>query len=673
MKKIISTALAAIMLAGSVPALAVSAEEEQVNSAPTAFTNQPGLYVHAVLNSEDGDAWQLWQSQHDEDFYEAKPNEKYFFLPSSADNYTVDVYNAYDSAVTVNGVTVNPKTAAAVNYEKDKTYTVSVNRTNYSLKFMKSEAEAAVYINNSNADGNGTDLMSYLNSDKSLSAKATGAIVTPDGKIDNTAVKKIKGRGNTSWDKAKKGYNITYDKKVSIAGMTGGKKYSILANYQDDSLSRNRFLYDLSDAVGMPYASDSRFVDFYVNGFYWGSYLMCEKVEVGSSALVNDFEETDYLNEDGTAVNEDFPFVCEVDASAGSDDYYFVSSSGNKITIKAPEIEPGEVGYDEVKNYVKTKFDAFYNATNARGDLSAVADIDSVTKLFLINELGKNWDSGVSSTFFTYKQDENGEYKFYGSPVWDYDNSIGNANGVANELRGYGCTDYTQYTGWWCQIKGKGQGKKASTNIMNRICQNRQVIAAAPEIWFEKFVPAFYNFTAEKKNAEIDKNFHSLSQYYSNIKESAEMNYASGWYLNTGSWIAEHSRLSKASFNTETLKMEVEANTTSYARNFDGMFNYCVDWFTSRAAWISEQYAQSYTPKTVMVGDANKDGTINIVDASVVQRLVSNIIEVYPGAITAADVNDDGKVTIDDATCIQKYIAKYTSGYGNPGKVLIYG
>ena len=80
--------------------------------------------------------------------------------------------------------------------------------------------------------------------------------------------------------------------------MEKNKKYSILANYQDDSLARNRILYDLSDAVGLPYASDSRFVDFYVNGFYRGSYQMCEKVEPGS--LVPEVDDEGYLNEDGT-------------------------------------------------------------------------------------------------------------------------------------------------------------------------------------------------------------------------------------------------------------------------------------------------------------------------------------------------------------------------------------
>ena len=212
--------------------------------------------------------------------------------------------------------------------------------------------------------------MAYLNEDKSHSAKATGAIVTPDGKIDNTTIKKIKGRGNTSWDKAKKGYNITYDKKVSIAGMEKNKKYSILANYQDDSLSRNRFLYDLSDAAGMPYASDSRYVDFYVNGYYWGSYQMAEKVEAGS--LVTDVDEEAYLNEDGT-VKEDFPFIVEVDASAGDDDYW-VSSNGLKLTIKAPEIDPGAVGYDEVKSYVQKHFNEFYTATSSTSKTSPISN-----------------------------------------------------------------------------------------------------------------------------------------------------------------------------------------------------------------------------------------------------------------------------------------------------------
>lgn len=75
-------------------------------------------------------------------------------------------------------------------------------------------------MNNSNADGNGKELISYLNEDKSNYSSATGAIVDRNGKIDNTSIKKIKGRGNSTWGKAKKPYNITYSDKVSIGGMS---------------------------------------------------------------------------------------------------------------------------------------------------------------------------------------------------------------------------------------------------------------------------------------------------------------------------------------------------------------------------------------------------------------------------------------------------------------------
>lgn len=673
MRKVLTVALSAAMVLGIFSAVPAGAEEEASSAKPSACENIEAIYAHAVIGGSDSNAWQAWQSEHDEDFYEAAPNEKYLFLPSSADKGKVELYNAFSNPVTVNGVTIESKQTASVSYAVNTAYTVKANNKDFTLKFMRSGAEAAIYINNNNADGNGTDLMTYLNADKSLSAKATGAIVTPDGKVDNTAIKKIKGRGNTSWDKEKKGYNITYDKKVSIAGMPGGKKYSILANYQDDSLSRNRFLYDLSDAVGMPYASDSRYVDFYVDGYYWGSYQMAQKVEVGSSSLVNDFEETDYLNEDGT-VKEDFPFVCEVDASATDGDYYFKSASGVKITIKAPEIEAGDIGYDEVKAYVKKKYDAFYNVTTARGNLASMADVDSVTKLFLINELGKNWDSGVSSTFFTYKQDENGQYRFYGSPVWDYDNSLGNANGIASELRGYGLTDYTQYTGWWCQYKGKGSGRTASTNIINRLSQNKYVVEAAPRIWFESFVPALNHFSGAKLNNDINSYFYTCDRYYSLIKDSAEMNYQSGWLLKTGSWIADHTSLTKAYFDADTLTMKTDSKATAYGPDsFTDLYRYCADWFTSRGAWLSAQYVSSYAPKTAVIGDTTQNTAVTIDDATEVQKNLASSKELDKVTAFVSDVNNDGRITIDDATCIQRFVASYEHGCGNTGKTEIYG
>ncbi|MBD9047522.1 MAG: hypothetical protein EGR46_01040 [Ruminococcus sp.] len=654
--KIVAVGLSAVMLTTGFSLSAFAAQTNDSSVSAPQFKTYDALYAHAVLNSEDTQAWQSWQSEHDEDFNEINSDKKYFFLPSSADSEKVDIYNAYSSAITVNGVKIEPNSTASVPYKINEEYSVRAGGKNFKLVFMKSTAESAVYINNDNADGNGTELMTYLNSDKSNSASATAAITDADGTLETADVKKIKGRGNSTWGKAKKPYNITFKDNVTIGSMNECKKFSMLANYQDDSLSRNRFLYDLSDAVDMPYASDSRYVDFYSDGYYWGSYQMCQKIDTGKTNLLSDIDDKGYLNKDGS-INENFEFVCEVDASANDDDYHFNSSSGNKITIKTPELEPGDKGYKEVKNYVKNKFDSFYNAIKSSNEnLADYADVDSVTKIYLINELGKNWDSGVSSLYFTYKQDENGNWKFYGSPVWDYDNSLGNAKGVEWDLRNIGVYDYEKYSGWWCKYKDKDKNSSSTNNVMNLIARNKNVLKAAPQVWFEDFVPALQTFMS---SGVSEGEIYSSDVYYNYLKGSAEMNYKSGWLLNTGSWIADHSKLNIATFDYSTGKYTVSNTVTKYSNDFDGMYNYCADWFTSRAAWLSSEMYADYEPTNPRLeNDLNNDGIVDVRDATALQLYIADSGTLDAEGVKMADINKDGIIDVRDVTALQQIIAQ---------------
>lgn len=654
-RNITAVGLSAVMLAAGFSISAFAAQTDASAASAPDFKTYGALYAHAVLNSDDTQAWQSWQSVHDEDFNEINSDTKYFFLPSSANDEKVDIYNAYSYSITINGVTIDSLKTASVPYETNVEYSVRADGKSIKLYFMKSTAEAAVFINNDDADGYGTELIRYLSQTKSNSASATGAITDADGTLESADVKKIKGRGNTTWDKPKKAFNITYNDSVTVGSMDKCKKYSILANYQDDSLSRNRFLYDLSDAVDMPYASDSRYVDFYSNGYYWGSYQMTQKVDTGKNNLLSDIDEEGYLNEDGS-INEDFAFVCEVDAGANDDDYYFQSASGNKITIKTPELDPGDKGYNEVKDYVKEKFDSMYNAfKNSADDLDKYIDIDSVTKIYLINELGKNWDSGVSSLFFTYKQDENGNWKFYGSPVWDYDNSLGNAVGIDGELNDIGVNDYEDYSGWWCKYKGKNKNSHRTNNIMNLIARNSDILEAAPKIWFEDFVPAINTFMS---SGVSEGEIYSSDVYYSYIAGSAEMNYKSGWLLNTGSWIADHSRLNTASFDYSTGEYTVSPVAVKYGNNFDGMYNYCVDWLTSRAAWMSSQMYDEYKPDNPRLeNDFNNDGNIDVIDVTTLQLYLVGNFSLDEEGKNMVDVDENGIEDVRDVTELQTIIA----------------
>lgn len=198
MKRILASILVGLLML-STAAVSVGAAEDSAVSVSDgttiSFNTTPALYAHGVLNSADTEAWQSWQSEHLTNLKETNSSVKYSFLPVSADNSKADIYNAYSEPVTVNGTEIAAGETAQINYEVGKSYSVTADNKTYTLKFMKSNAEAGIYINNSDADGNGTNLATYLNKDKSRSAAATGAIVEPDGSVDNTSIKKIKGRG----------------------------------------------------------------------------------------------------------------------------------------------------------------------------------------------------------------------------------------------------------------------------------------------------------------------------------------------------------------------------------------------------------------------------------------------------------------------------------------------
>lgn len=647
MKKMLSVILVFALLC-SVPIIGSGAEESAVPS----FVTDQGLYAHAVTGSADTEAWTLWQYAQNEDGSVISDKDRYFFLPSSAKQGEIELYNAYDEAIKLGDTVIEPKTSAVFNYNYEYNGPVTRGEKSWTLHILRSTAEAAIFVNNQNADGAGAELFEYLKEDKSLSAKATGAIVTPDGKIDNTAVKKIKGRGNTTWAKPKKPFNITYNSAVSIAGMPKGKKYSLLANYQDATLARNRILYDLSDEVGMPYASDSRFVDFYINGVYYGSYQCAQKIEVGSNDLINDISDKDYLTEDNTLA-EDFSFCVEIDPSYGEDDYH-TSQSSNQLTIKSPEIDEGKPFYDEVKEYVKAKFkllsDALYMRNTSVENLSNILDIDSFAKIYLINELGKNWDSGVSSLYMVYKKSPDGVWRFYASPVWDYDNSLGNAVGIANELRSSGVSDYTDYKGWWCKFKGKNKDDTRSRNLMNNCALSTNIMKRASQIWIEEFAPVIKRFLNTDNN---DGALKSCDYYYNALVGSAKMNYERGWLVNTGAWIADHSELTRAYVGANRLRYN--SIKSGYSSDFEGEFLYMRDWLESRAAWLTVEFNKTYVPT---VGDAYADGRLNICDVTAIQLyLVDRAPEKFDAK--AADYDKNGSVTVDDATKLQLRLANY--------------
>lgn len=311
-----------------------------INNIPRFYKDDNALYVHGVLKNNDNMAWQKWQKVGD---------EYYFFLPSSADDSKIEVYNSYSNSIYINNIEIKSHKMKSIKYDVNKEYKVNVNKDVYTLKILRSNAEVALYINNEDADGKGTDLITYINTNKKLKASADSVIVDSKGNTNRVSIKKIKGRGNSSWRRKKRSYNITFDKKVSIANMKSGKKYTLISNYIDNTLSRNRILYDLAYDVGVSYSPDSRYTDLYVNNIYQGSYLLTQKIDVGKNGLINDIDSI-------SNNKKDFPFLIELSFKVDVDDEYIETDYGQNVIIKYPDVIDSSV-----KEYVKNKFDEFYN------------------------------------------------------------------------------------------------------------------------------------------------------------------------------------------------------------------------------------------------------------------------------------------------------------------------
>ena len=566
-----------------------------VGSAPVTVLQNDLIYAHAAADgADDSEAW-------------IKPyridNTLYYFMPSSAKAYdTVELFNSYNKSALIDGVEIPANGTGQFKAEADKSYRVVIGTTSLSVRFMFSTAEAALWVNNTDTFSGYRDFFAYLKADKANSVAATGAVSTPDGKIESADVKKMKGRGNTSWNADKKGFNVTFVSALKLAGMDKCKKFSLVSNFQDAAMARNRILFDLADEVGVPYSSDSRFIDLYTNGVYQGTYQICQKIDVGKNTLIPDFEEDDYLDTATGGVKSDFSFVAEIDSSPSADDFHFNASNGNNLTMKAPELASDDPNYSAARTYIRTKYNSMYNNLQ-KATVAEYLDITSMAEVYIINELGKNWDSGASSFYFTYKPDADGKYKFFASPVWDYDNSLGNARGVSYDLYNLGINDYTLPTGWFASKKNGYTGP----NVLAESVKNPLIMAEVRRVWFEEFVPAIKTLTSKGIGSG---ELYSSDVYADILRGTADMNYKI-WPIDTnGSWTADHGSLLRYSADyTENTYGQVtgvtlnrDSSSTSYDQyTFDGQFDYMMDWLTSRAAWMSAQYISGYTPSEPVV------------------------------------------------------------------------
>lgn len=552
------------------------------------------------------------------------------FLPSTASKEKVTLYNAFNSEINVNGKSIPANGYATITYTPGTEMTVT-GATPTALTIYTSDAQGAVYLNNTGAYpgyyDNGVPKMIeqlYTNKDTGEIGKGmgnTGAISDSKG-TRSASVKKVKGRGNSTWDYTdKKSFNVTYSKAVEIAGVKA-EKFSFLANFKDPSLSRNKILYELADKMGVSYSPDTATVDLYMNGLYMGSYLACQKVDIGADNLINDVAEVDLTTNPAS-----FDFVVEIDTKPATDDYAIKLAENRYLTMKSPELPSADFDHFAADTFIRGRYEALSNALNGtdKTALENIVDIDSLAKFYLLNELAKNYDIGVASTYFVYKVSTG---KFYASPVWDLDMAASNGKKTTDAVD----INFRYYEGNWTN------SNSSLNELMRAAFNNVNVQAVARSIWTRDYYTELTGYLNELKNKAHDVN---VSLENNNIKWAQPYGFEGEFHDNL--YQDDNTKLTTATYDVNTGKYTKNAEST-YGYDASGQIDFVVDWLKSRAAWMTQKYNTYYITglgdwdNTSRTMTNNKNG-INIYEA-----------QLNAGTHTFKISSDDGAETYRSAT-----------------------
>lgn len=377
----------------------------------------------------------------------------YLFLPSYADVNDVCL-TSYASSFDV------LSTGERIG-KKDSLSTFSINE-NYTCKRLSTNEEFIFCIMQSAnlptiflETDSGT--IENIWADKEVEENGKIQIVSSDGELLYTGgLNSVKARGNYSFaNYEKKPFSITLKDEVSLLGLGAGQKYALISNASDPTLIRNDIARRLEAAVGAEYDNIGRFVDLYANGDYLGNYYLCESIEIGEERIaVTDLEEQmDRLfqksnYESVEEYNVDYThakIMKEIpeDITGGYllerefEDRYkleywenpsgFVTDNNEHFFIKSPKYCAVEQ-VEYLKAYMNEAEEAILSSDSickATGkSYEDYIDVDSFVKKYLVEEITKNYDAGISSTFF-YKDSDRVDARIKAAPMWDADMSLG--------------------------------------------------------------------------------------------------------------------------------------------------------------------------------------------------------------------------------------------------------
>ena len=264
----------------------------------------------------------------------------------------------------------------------------------------------------------------------------TDAIITISNSGDEasnveSAVGKIKLRGNSTLDAKKKSIKIKFNEKQTLFNGSNSKSWALLANPYDmtsgvhNYVAYNLYRYITPDDKFVPNVT---FVDLYINDRYQGIYTICDQIDAAKdkinidNKLAETPEETDYL------IEQDMRAYYGDDYYKENITWFWMNADNVAFTINnidEADLEGSidETGVSPYTVYVKSYMDNVYTTICSKDwdKIQETIDVESIIEGFLINEVIKNQDIDKASVYYTIPKDGKLTY----ATIWDCDLAFG--------------------------------------------------------------------------------------------------------------------------------------------------------------------------------------------------------------------------------------------------------
>lgn len=360
--------------------------------------------------------------------------------------------------------------------------------------------------------------------------------VTDDPTLSSRAGFRLRGQSSSTFDKAP--YRLELwdneddDVDLPLLGMPADSDWVLRGPFTDKSLIREALVYDLGREMGLA-APRYRFVEAYINldggpvtaEDYQGVYMILETIKITPDRL--DLAELDEDDLTPPEVTGGYVFASEWAAAeeptlpcTGDSD-----TCWQDLEVKEPDdLEPEQL--DWLAGYVQEFHDALHseNPTDPDTGYPAYIDTGSFADQVILNELSREMDSYIRSTYF-YKDREE---PITAGPLWDYDLTFGVGGYFENQETAGWQFEQTRYpiaNDWYQQLMNipefteqvnsrwqeLRQGLLSDEALQSRIADLAAPLVNAAERNFEKwpnlsspFVSAFITPVSETWQEQVD-------------------------------------------------------------------------------------------------------------------------------------------------------------------------